>query len=228
MGGSGRRRTARHGAWAVIERNPAGEMMREPPTAWSDEVLLGALVERDRRAWSEFDRRFGGLVTRCILKVTSRFHRLLSSDDAEDVRGKFMLALSGRDMQKLRAFDGTRGCTLGTWIGLLVTRAAWDHVRAVARRPVMSPCEDWALVDEEGGDAFDALSEKQQWGRVVDGVGRMSARDQAFVQLLYVDGRSPEEVAETLQISVKTVYSKKHKIRCRLERDLEPFLTRAA
>jgi RNA polymerase sigma-70 factor (ECF subfamily) len=53
-------------------------------------------------------------------------------------------------------------------------------------------------------------------------VSSFSKKDRVFVRLYYVDGLSPEEVAERMAISVKTVYSKKHKIRCRLEKALEP------
>ena len=44
-----------------------------------------------------------------------------------------------------------------------------------------------------------------------------SKKDRTFVKLYFVEGLSPEEVAEVMDVSVKTVYSKKHKIRCRLE-----------
>ncbi|MEM1418482.1 MAG: sigma-70 family RNA polymerase sigma factor, partial [Myxococcota bacterium] len=53
-----------------------------------------------------------------------------------------------------------------------------------------------------------------------DALQSFSAKDRAFVRLYYVDGMSPEEVAAEMNVSVKTVYSKKHKIRCRLERAL--------
>jgi RNA polymerase sigma-70 factor (ECF subfamily) len=40
--------------------------------------------------------------------------------------------------------------------------------------------------------------------------------------MLYFDqGLEPEEVAQRMRISVKTVYSKKHKIRTRLEQMLQ-------
>ena len=44
-----------------------------------------------------------------------------------------------------------------------------------------------------------------------------SAKDRAFIALYFGDGLSPEQVADRLSISVKTVYSKKHKIQRRLE-----------
>lgn len=44
-----------------------------------------------------------------------------------------------------------------------------------------------------------------------------SDRDREFVSLYFLDGRTPE-IADELGISVKTVYTKKHKIRSRLEK----------
>ena len=49
----------------------------------------------------------------------------------------------------------------------------------------------------------------------------LSQKDQQFVQLYYMDGLSAEEVAAAMCVSVKTVYSKKHKIRTRLQATVE-------
>ena len=54
------------------------------------------------------------------------------------------------------------------------------------------------------------------------------SKDRRFVELYYGHGLQPEEVAAAMGISVKTVYSKKNKLRCKLlaiaesERALEP------
>ena len=42
-----------------------------------------------------------------------------------------------------------------------------------------------------------------------------------FLVLYYARGLAAEEVAEQMKISLKTVYSKKHKIRAHLQRCLE-------
>jgi RNA polymerase sigma-70 factor (ECF subfamily) len=44
-----------------------------------------------------------------------------------------------------------------------------------------------------------------------------SDKDREFIALYYGEGLGPEQVAERMEISIKTVYSKKHKIRSRLE-----------
>jgi RNA polymerase sigma-70 factor (ECF subfamily) len=48
-----------------------------------------------------------------------------------------------------------------------------------------------------------------------------SPKDRLFVALYFDQGLDAEEVAQRMSISVKTVYSKKHKIRTRLERLLQ-------
>ena len=48
-------------------------------------------------------------------------------------------------------------------------------------------------------------------------MGKLSAKDQAFVRLYFGEGMAPEKIATELGISVKTVYSKKHKIGAKLE-----------
>jgi len=42
-------------------------------------------------------------------------------------------------------------------------------------------------------------------------------RDRAFAALYFGEGMEPDEIARRMKISVKTVYSKKHKIQARLE-----------
>ena len=66
-------------------------------------------------------------------------------------------------------------------------------------------------------DPFERTAEKQRAriaARMLEG---FSARDRRFAALYFANGLDPAEVARTLSISVKTVYSKKHKIQSRLE-----------
>jgi RNA polymerase sigma-70 factor (ECF subfamily) len=63
---------------------------------------------------------------------------------------------------------------------------------------------------------------------VQDTLSGFSKKDRTFVELFFMQGRTPEQIAEEMRISVKTVYSKKHKIRCRLEHALGRPSTQAA
>jgi RNA polymerase sigma-70 factor (ECF subfamily) len=189
---------------------------------WTDEELLGRMLLKEGRAWREFHRRYDRLVYRCIHKVTSRFSGVVSSEDVREIYAMFLMNVTARDMHKLRSFDSERGNKLSSWIGLLATNTAWDYLRSVARQPQTTELTE--TTDEVArasyADPCQLLMHKQRWELVNDTLRSFSTKDRRFVRLYYVDGLTPEEVAERMQISVKTVYSKKHKIRCRLEQAL--------
>ena len=107
---------------------------------------------------------------------------------------------------------------------MLATNAAWDYLRTVARQPVCTDLADAENVGEADVDPYESLLQKERWGRIDQTLQAFSDKDRTFVRLYYMDGLSPEEVAEEMRISVKTVYSKKHKIRCRLQRMLQPMM----
>lgn len=184
---------------------------------FTDEELRGRMLLRDGKAWREFHRRFDRLVFRCIHKVTGRFRRVVSEDDVQEIYAQFLLNLTARNMRKLRQFDPERGNKLGSWIGLIATNAAWDHLRAVSRRPPTAELIEASELRCESYDPHDAVRDKERWSLVNRALQQFSSKDRKFVKLYYVDGLSPEEVAAAMDVSVKTVYSKKHKIRCRLE-----------
>ena len=193
-----------------------------PPTDWTDRELLARLLIRSELAWREFHRRYDRLIYKCIHKVTNRFHGVLCQDDLEDIFGQLLLNLTARDMHRLRAFQPELGNKLGTWIGLLATNTAWDHLRRVARRPYMSELSEADHLESDEESPVEHLARAQRWALVNEALAEFSDKDQTFVQLYYVDGLDAESVAAEMNISVKTVYSKKHKIRSRLEARLRP------
>jgi RNA polymerase sigma-70 factor (ECF subfamily) len=195
---------------------------------WTDEELRLRMLTREGRAWREFHARFDRLVYRCIQKVTTRFARSLGSDDVREIYAQFLLSLTARDMHKLRTFSPERGNKLSSWIGMLATNAAWDHLRSVARAPASATMTEAESLPAPQSDPYMSLLQKERWARVSDTLQTFSEKDQTFVRLYYIDGLSPEEVAEEMSISVKTVYSKKHKIRSRLEEALSPLASEAA
>lgn len=187
---------------------------------WTDEDLLHRMLRREGKAWREFHRRFDRLIYRCIHKVTSRFTSVLSNEDVREIYAMLLMNLTARDMHKLRSFDPQRGNKLSSWIGLLATNTAWDYLRSVARQPQCTQLADAEEMRTTRPDPYQLVVDKERWGLVNETLLAFSEKDRHFVHLYFVDGLSPEEIAREMSISVKTVYSKKHKIRCRLEEAL--------
>ncbi len=183
----------------------------------TESQLLERMLLREGRAWREFHERYDRLIYRAIHKVTQRFSSVLSSADIDEIYAALLVSLNNRDMHKLRTFEPERGHKLSTWIGLLATNAAWDYLRSISRQPPRGSAVEAEALSCGEPDPFHTLAAKEEWRRVSETLERFSDKDRTFVELFFLQGRTPEQIAEEMQISVKTVYSKKHKIRCRLE-----------
>jgi len=197
-------------------------------TDLTETQLLNRMLLRDGVAWREFHRRYDRLIYRCIHKVTGRFPGSITSEDVREIYAMFLLSLNKRNMHKLRTFDPERGNKLSSWVGMLATNCAWDYLRRVARRPQTTTLADAENIGSTSDSPYDDLLQKERWAVVNEVLKGFSAKDRRFVQLYFMEGMSPDQIAEAMGISVKTVYSKKHKIRCRLQKVLEPVVARAA
>lgn len=180
-----------------------------------DVELVNGLITDSPSAWREFSRRYGALMYRSISRVLNRFS-YLSEDDCQEVYSTLCLQLIAADKKKLRSFDDGRGIKLSTWLGLLANHAAYDHLRRRRREPNTEDLGSIETLSTERPSPFERCALKQEATRVSSLLADLSEKDREFMVLYYGEGLEAEQVAIEMGISVKTVYSKKHKIRARL------------
>lgn len=192
------------------------------PADWTDRELLRHVLRSDARGWAELVRRFRPLIYRCITKVTLKYAPSLGSADLDEIYADVMMQLVRDDMHKLRIYNPSRGTKLGSWIGMISVNAAYDFLRSAGRRPLLDKV-DGTLDPHEECDRtpLDQLIEKERWDHLNDLLADFTEKDRTFVELYYQKGLEAEEIASEMQISLKTVYSKKHKIRAHLVRVLQ-------
>jgi len=192
------------------------------PADWSDRELLKCVLRSEARGWAELVRRFRPLIYRCITKVTLKYAPSLGSADLDEIYADVMMQLVRDDMHKLRIYNPARGTKLGSWIGMISVNAAYDFLRSAGRRPLLDKV-DGVLDPHEECDRtpLDQLIEKERWDHLNSLLSDFTAKDRTFVELYYQKGLEAEEIASEMQISLKTVYSKKHKIRAHLVRVLQ-------
>jgi RNA polymerase sigma-70 factor (ECF subfamily) len=181
-------------------------------------ALVKGMIENSPRAWREFRTRYDRLLHRCIAKVTRRFNA--SDEDVMEIYATFLLSLLANDKKKLRSFDPERGSRFSSWIGLLAINAAYDHLRALKREP---PKEEIGELHDHAIDTpspLDAIVDRQHAAIAARTLEGFSETDRAFAALYFGEGMDPAEIAVKLNISIKTVYSKKHKIQARLMESL--------
>lgn len=193
----------------------------------TDTEILDRMLARDEDAWVEFHRRFDRLIWSSIHKVAVRFGAVFSPEDAREVYAVFFASLWSNDMHKLRTFDPARGNKLGTWLSMLVTHGTYDHLRSFARHPTWEPLS--AAEDiPDADDPFQGLCRREERDRLSALVDTFAPADQAFVESVFIHGDAPEAAAETLGLTLRAVYTKKHRIRARFERLLTDLRVGAA
>jgi RNA polymerase sigma-70 factor (ECF subfamily) len=187
------------------------------PSEWNETQLIEELLSDNPLAWREFNTRYARLIMSCINRVLARFSRMLRPDDAQEIYATLCVQLLANDKHKLRSFEPSRGNKLGTWLGMLASHSAYDFLRSVRREPKHGAFSEAEELRSAQPDPCEVTLMRERARLVHDLLRDFSAKDRAFIALYFGDGLSPEQVADRLSISVKTVYSKKHKIQRRLE-----------
>jgi RNA polymerase sigma-70 factor, ECF subfamily len=178
--------------------------------------LVTALVANEPEAWEALTTRYGRLIQSCIQRVTTRFSSVVQKDDASEIYSMLFVQLLANNRGKLRSFAPERGCKLGTWLGLLATHVAYDFLRSIRKIPHATGLAEAETLSGEGPDPAEITLHHEQLSRVQSVLSEFSRKDREFVMLYFAEGLEADEVARRMNISVKTVYSKKHKIQRRL------------
>lgn len=185
-------------------------------TREEEQVLLQGLLRDDPVSWKKFFERYDRLIYRCITRVTSRFPGSVTQEDVREIYANVVVNLLHRDKRKLRTYDPNRGSKLGSWIGLITINTAYDFLRAVSRQPVSDSLSEASDRPSSTEGPFERVVAREHLDHVARTLGGFSERDRLFISLYYLEEKDPEEIAEIMGISVKTVYTKKHKLRTRL------------
>ena len=198
--------------------------------ALDDAALLAAVLAREPAAWPTLFARYERLIGACIRRVLHRFQARHGADDVEEILSQTALLLIQDDYRKLRAFDPRRGCKLSTWLGLIASHAAHDALRR--RGPLASEArvsldgapesidsirELRALIDP-GPSPEAALARREELRQLERALAELGATDRLFAHYYFAEELPPEEIARLMDISLATVYSRKHKLREKLQR----------
>jgi RNA polymerase sigma-70 factor (ECF subfamily) len=179
--------------------------------------LIAGMMANDPAAWREFQVRYDRLIIRCITKVTRRFASIVSQDDVREIYATLYVSLLSNDMHKLRSWDPERGNRFSSWIGLLAINAAYDYLRTLKREPQKECITEAMELVADIPDPFELTSERERATIAQQTLADFSEKDRTFAALYFGEGMDPQDIANEMNISVKTVYSKKHKIQSRLE-----------
>lgn len=201
------------GAKPVVALRSAPDEASPP----DDLALLEAVLSGGEGAFEQFYARFRNLVLACVSRVCARSGVRLQADDLADVVSEVTLNMVANDYRRLRLYRTDGGCSVSSWVGVIATSTAHDFLRKERRRrldPMLDAELERIAAPVEGPDHD--LIDRQQRAFVDQALSSFSPRDRHFVELYFVEALDPETIAQKMNVSVSTVYSKKAKIKTRL------------
>ena len=200
---------------------PISQSSKSPELSYfancNDVDMISGLLENRPEAWRALTLRYGRLIQSCISRVVSRFPSVVRAEDQAEIYSMLYLQLLANDRMKLRSFAPERGSRLSTWLGLLATHTAYDFLRTIRRIPRTTSLAEAEELAGETPDPVDVTLVRERASLVDTALAGFTSKDREFVELYFGEGLDPDEVARRMGISVKTVYSKRHKIQRRLQ-----------
>jgi RNA polymerase sigma-70 factor (ECF subfamily) len=188
-----------------------------------ESALLQSLLRAETRGeqdrhWAAFVRRYERLIVSCVVKAMRRYGATFSRDDVDDLTNDVWLALLRDDLRKLRQYDAERGFRIASFIGLVATNVTIDHLRTrqAESAPLDEGLEDFVSLRAEA--PRDVVEFREQATLAQAALNRLSHDERDFVVWCFRDEQSPEELAKCLGVTTNTVYSRKFKIREKLQK----------
>ncbi|MBI4698156.1 MAG: sigma-70 family RNA polymerase sigma factor [Nitrospirae bacterium] len=183
-----------------------------------DFSLLAECVNGKPEAWDTFVDQYSKLVYHSINNTLKLHHSSLQQEDVEDIFNGIFLSFMEDDYKKLRQYEARHGCTLSSWIRLISIRSTIDYLRGQKHHV--------SIDDDNDGSSFSlvetlpderATAEKQmelsETDRLIrQAIDELPASDKLFIELHYEKELPAEEIAEIMNISVNTLYSRKNRI----------------
>ncbi len=194
------------------------------PCSREDIQLIQDLTDGKKESWDLFVERFSKLVYFSINKVIRSYTCSLQEEDIEDIYNGIFLSFIEKDYRKLRQFEGRS--SLASWIRLISIRSTIDFLRVQKTeisidddtdetRPVIDTLHD------RNPTAHEYIELSQTDKIVKESIEELPPSDRLFMELYYEKELPPEEIAEIMNVTVSTVYSKKNRVREKLKNILQ-------
>lgn len=192
----------------------------------SEKELLGRCFAGKAEAWSEFVARYSGPIHGAICAVLRRYApEKLAPDRRQDFFQQAFLALCENNCRRLRTFTGENGCSMSTWLRVVVSRLVIDELRRQDPPSLpLDPAPDGR--DRAAGPSADPADqtplppEQLETEQTIDFLRRqleeLDPRERLIMQLRFVDGLSGERTAEVVGLSRNNVDQIVHRVKERL------------
>jgi RNA polymerase sigma factor (sigma-70 family) len=188
-------------------------------TAVPAELLADTLAGQPRAARALIDLLYPVVQARVarVLMRSAGGRRGNARQEVDDLTQEVFASLFEQGGKALRSWDPQRGLSLPNFVGLLAERCALSMLRSGKRTPFSAAGDEERQLDslpEPGPGPEPAAMSRQLLELLLDRL-RLALSPLGFhlFQLLYMEDRSPEEVAAGARMSSDAVYAWRSRLR---------------
>lgn len=185
------------------------EKLREEITLWN------RCINNEKGAWEDFYERYHRLIWSLIHKKIPDHHVKF---DKEEIFNEAFLRI------KRKLYQWKRRARLTTYVGCITRSAIIDYIRkhgrfiSVGERGTSSIYEE----NKDGEKKIDPVDPRAD-PKFIEGkiyvneiLSLFPPEDALLIKLRFVEGHSPEKVANMLSISVNALYTRESRVRSKL------------
>lgn len=195
--------------------------MNTPTDKIEEKQLIAACIAGKRDAAEALVRKFSNHVYATVQQTLRNRNVPFVREDCEDLHNIIFLKLFEKRSKKLKQFKGKNGCSLKTWLRVIVVRLVLNHLREKKigglgyQRKVMAYHNLPELYDERPS-ALHQIEQKDRFKQLQQALQEINTRDRLFFKLYIEKALSIQEVANIMRISVSNSYTIKHRVIQRL------------
>ena len=189
----------------------------------SEKELLKACIQRNEEAWNAFVKKYESPIYSTIEKTLITYNSYFLYHDMDDIYHEVFLSLHENNYRKLRQYEGKNGCTVSSWLALVTNRFTINHIKKAKRSKHIEGDPPGNVdvrerVSNPQPQPGDELSVKESLEILKELVNNLKVDDKLFIKLYYEKELPPEEIAEILKCEVSTIYSRKNRIKEKLQK----------
>ncbi len=174
-----------------------------------------AFVQRcssgEKPAWDEFLKRYSRLIYNYILSVARTYGVDLPEHDSDEIFQSVIEHLHKDNYSNLKSYQGRNGCSLATWLRIVVMRRTVSFLRS--RKNHLSLDEDRGEGEQlVGNGAFDGLISAECKEALADCIKRLAREDRYFIQLHMYAGLTLDMLKDHLRITRAAVDMRKTRL----------------
>jgi len=181
-----------------------------------EKILLAGCIRGDKACWDAFVLQYSALVYHTIKKTASLHQAKTPHDFADDLFQEIFVSLIKDDFLQLRRFRGDNGCTLASWLRMIVARRTIDMLRKTKNpEEALEKLPLQAVLEESGSLEID-----EQCQLLAAAIANFAPGDRIMIDLFFYRNLSAQDVASILHLSVAAVYTQKSRILAKLRKTL--------